>query len=345
MKIIDSGVCHELLAKEIQPKLSYKSDCDFVSWRTQLKDKFIELLGLDLVAQNDTALNIEIEYTKQKEGYTITRFTFESERGAVVPAYILIPDEKQEKYPVAITLQGHTTGFHNSIGESKRVNGKEIPFSVVDTYALQAVKNGFIALAIEMRGMGETKPTSASREWTGDDALFTAHTALMLGRTVLAERIWDVKKAIDCLSYFSKCDLDKVLITGHSGGGTTAFYAACYDERIKLSVPSCSFCEYRESVMDILHCICNYIPSGFHYFEMSDLSALIAPRSLHIIAGEKDDIFPIDGVKKGYERAKSIYTRGGYAENCNLTITPKAHYWCEDIVWNTVNEEKEKLGW
>ncbi len=345
MKIIDSGVCHERLAKEMQPKLSYREDCDFGVWEKQLKDKFIELLGLEYIQANSCPLNFEVEYTQKKEGYTLIRFTYESEKGAVVPAYILIPDGEKEKYPVAITLQGHTTGFHNSIGIPKIVNGQKIPFSSVDAYALQAVKNGFIALAIEQRGMGETKPTNASRTWNGDDSLFTVHTALMLGRTVIGERIWDVKRGIDCLSYFEKCDSNKILITGHSGGGTAAFYAACYDERIGLSIPSCSFCNYKESIMDILHCICNYIPSALRYFEMSDLAALIAPRRLHIITGKNDDIFPIAGVQKGYSHAKRIYKKVGCEGNCNLTVTSKAHAWCEDIVWGAINREKEKLGW
>ena len=41
---------------------------------------------------------------------------FESENDSFVPCYLLIPDTSKEKYPVAITLQGHTTGFHNSVG-------------------------------------------------------------------------------------------------------------------------------------------------------------------------------------------------------------------------------------
>ena len=30
---------------------------------------------------------------------------------------------------------------------------------------------------------------------------------------------------------------------------------------------------------------------------------------------------------------------------CRIVETPKGHYWCEDIVWQAINEECEKLGW
>ena len=61
-----------------------------------------------------------------------------------------------------------------------------------------------------------------------------------------------MRMAIDALVMFPQCDTDKILITGNSGGGTMSFYAACFDERIKLSVPSCAFCSYEDSIMNSL---------------------------------------------------------------------------------------------
>ena len=72
---------------------------------------------------------------------------------------------------------------------------------------------------------------------------------------------------------------------------------------------------------------------------------MIAPRPLAIVAGEKDRIFPIDGVKDSYEKAKEIYSYLGAEENCSLHVTPKGHWWCEDIIWQVVQEETKKLGW
>ena len=78
---------------------------------------------------------------------------------------------------------------------------------------------------------------------------------------------------------------------------------------------------------------------------MQDLSCLIAPRRLAVVAGEQDEIFPIDGVGTGYATAEKIYIKAGAAENCRLVKTPKAHWWCEDIVWSTIKQETEKMGW
>ncbi len=338
--MIDAELNHDILIANTRPKLSFDERKNYDVWRTQIKRKFCALTGLDLIAKNACPLNIQIEWEREEESYTITRFTFESEVGETVPCYLLVPKTGKEKYPVAITLQGHSSGFHLSIGEI-RYDGdeKQQPRA---SFALQAVERGYIALAIEQRGMGERKTHTHNRH-PMYNCRYASLIALELGRTILGERIWDVHRAIDALAYFPQCDCDKILITGNSGGGTTSYYAACYDERIKLSVPSCSFSPYKPSILSIAHCPCNYIPSAYRYFDMQDLACLLAPRSLAVITGEKDEIFPIEGVRNGFERVRKIYEKGGGA--CRIVETPMGHWWCEDLVWDTVQEEVEKLRW
>jgi dienelactone hydrolase len=340
--MINGDLCHELLIEKTKQSLSFNKAADYEAWKGELKAKFIELSGFDLIADNACEPQFEIVSKEQKDGYQQIRFEFYSEIGERVPCYLLIPDGNKEKYPIAITQQGHSTGFHISIGECKNEQEKA-QFGHGD-FAVQAVRHGFIALAIENRGMGERMATRVNRE-NMFNCRFASVTALSLGRTLIAERVWDVMRAIDMLSNFPQCDLDKILITGNSGGGTLSYYAACLDERIKLSVPSCAFSPYKTSILDIIHCNCNYIPSAYRYFEMQDLAALIAPRRLILVNGEKDDIFPVGGVKEGYKTVKSIYETCGVADHCQLAITPKHHYWCADIVWSNILEVIKEMGW
>jgi dienelactone hydrolase len=240
-----------------------------------------------------------------------------------------------------ITLQGHSSGFHNSIAEPKTEG--DIPYATGrGKFAVQAVQNGYIALAIEQRGMGERRPRERHQN-LANMCEYEAHIALLLGRTILGERVWDVSKAIDTLSNFPECDLDKVFITGASGGGTATYYASCFDERIKFSAPSCAFCTYEHSILNWYHCSCNFVPHAYEWFEMQDLACLIAPRNILVIAGKEDEIFPIEGVRKGFETVKKIYEKENAEDNCRLVETPKGHWWCEDIVWNAINEEMAKI--
>jgi dienelactone hydrolase len=340
--VVDGDLCHDVLASRTSQELGYRSDVsDVDAWGEKVREKFYELTGMKSVETNTCPLDFCIEESLQKDGYTQLRFSFYSETGARVPCYLLIPDTGKEKYPVAITLQGHYKGgVYGSLGEIREESDKN--YQPRGAFAVQAVRNGFIALAIEQRAMGERAPKKELRT-TGQMCSYPALVAFMLGRTTVAERIWDVHKAIDVLANFPQCDLERIVITGNSGGGTTAFYAACYDSRIKLCVPSCAFCQYLPSILDKVHCACNYIPRAYQYFDMQDLSVLIAPRKLLIIAGEQDAIFPIDGVRKGFETVQAIFRRKGVEKNCRLVTTPKHHYWCEDIVWAEILTEMERI--
>lgn len=340
--MINGDLCHELLLQKITPEFCFKENCDLTEYKKQLKEKFVSLTGLDKIPLNACEPDFKIVSKEDKGEYVIYRFEFFSETGERVPCYLLVPKTGRKKYPVAITLQGHVSGFHNSIGIAK-YNGDEDGLER-RSMSLQAVKNGYVALAIEQRGLGERKPTLEKRGGNVN-CRFASFTAISMGRTLIGERVWDVSRAIDMLNHFPECDTDKIFVTGQSGGGTTAYYVAVTDERIKLSAPSCAFCTYKKSVLDILHCECNQIPGGINYFEMQDLSAIIAPRKLIVIAGKNDDIFPIEGVKEGFETVKRIYEKSGVPENCRLEITPDNHLWRTDIVWKAINEETAKFGW
>jgi len=128
--------------------------------------------------------------------------------------------------------------------------------------------------------------------------------------------------------------MEKIAIMGNSGGGTCSFYAACFDERIKIVMPSCSVCTYRDSIVAMHHCACNYIPNIARYFDMCDLSVLIAPRPFIIVAGQEDPIFPIEGVQKTFDVVKKIYKKANAEDNCKLVIGDGGHRFYANPSWN-----------
>ena len=340
---VNGDLCHELLVQSIKPKLSFDEQGDYLAWKSAIREKFKELLGMENIEKNAApSPNLKIEQMEKKDGYLQIRFSFESEVGAVVPCYLLVPSTGSGKYPLAITLQGHSSGFHNSIGLAKE-EGDADYIATRGDFGVQAVKRGYAALCIEQRGMGELLTTR--HPFATYLCTYTAMTAIELGRTTIGERCFDVSRAIDLMSEFEFVDTDKILITGNSGGGTTSYYAACLDERIKICAPSCSFCSFEKSIFLKRHCACNYIPSAYLWFEMQDLSAMIAPRDFVVIAGELDSIFNVEGVKKGVETARKIYKKVGAEDKVELVVTPKGHYWCTDLVWDAIQKHAIALGW
>ncbi|MBQ3047243.1 MAG: acetylxylan esterase [Clostridia bacterium] len=344
----DGLLCHDILTEKMQPKLSYNKRKNYEKWKKEIREKFIELTGLDQIALNACEPELDIEKEEQMDGYRQIKFSFYSEVGAVVPCYLLIPDTKKEKYPVVITLQGHSTGYHNSVGQIKFEEDKT--YQPRGQFAIQAAKEGYIALAIEQRAMGERSAENTDFRRVQLDkrigrCYYESITATLLGRTVIGERCWDISRAIDVLSNFPECDTDKIVITGNSGGGTASYYATCYDERIKVCMPSSAFCPYKESILRFYHCSCNYIPHAYKYFDMQDLACLIAPRKLLITTGELDPSFLVSGVQRGYETVKEVYKKVGAEENSKLIVTHHGHWWEVDIMWPELKRIMKELNW
>ncbi len=345
---VDGNQVYDVLEGRITPKLSYDPKNDYKKWKKQIKEKFIELFGLDQIKQNACPLNVTVETVEQIEetefmpAHTRIHFLFNSEYGCTVPCYILVPATGKTSYPLAITLQGHAEGgYINSVG----ITSSDDPESYANgrgAFAIQAVENGYIALAIEQRGMASQKP-DGNYQQGGNTCDYSAHKALLLGRTILGERVWDVSKAIDALSTAAitdvvpNIDLKDITITGNSGGGTASYYAACYDERITLCAPSCGFSAYSSSILYSYHCSCNFVPHAYEWFDMQDLACLIAPRKLAIISGVADKIFPYDGVLRGFQTIEKIYAKAGKPNDCVSTVTEFDHYWSETDVWSTIS--------
>lgn len=330
------------LTSEMTPLLRYDLKEDFTVWQKRAREKLTELLGLPLTKpQNDNFVKQE---TVTKDGITFTHFSFESEEGYTVPCCIVRRADTVGKTPLCICLQGHTSGMHVSLGEVKFEKDTASISNSESDFAIQAVKNGMTAIAIEQRYMGtrgfEGRPLPACNAASGYDDANQAMSAFLLGRTAIGERVWDIMATLDIAEkYLSDLyDKGKVMCTGNSGGGTATYYAACMDERITLSAPCCGVCEYEDSIMSINHCPCNFIPNIRKYFKMGDLGALIAPRKLVMICGDVDPIFPLDGVKKSFELSKRAYSHLGKEENCTLVIGKGGHKYFPSDSWKIVNK-------
>ncbi len=314
---------------ECVPSMRYDGCEDFSLWQQRSREMLRRLAGTDLIPECDD--DFLVKSVTDCGDYTDTYFSFQSEKGYYVPCHILKPKKYQGKLPLLICLQGHTTGMHISIGKAIYEDDSDDINSGDRDYALYGVKNGYCAVTVEQRYMGECGGTKAGPACLHRPAdSINALPALLFGRTAIGERIHDVSRAVDVITnpenaVFDCIDSEKIILTGNSGGGTTAFYTACLDERIKIALPSCSVCTYRDSIIDIGHCACNYIPSIARYFDMGDLCGLVAPRRLVILAGEKDSIFPIEGVKSAYNLGKSLYKQAGCEENISLLVGNEGH--------------------
>ena len=203
--------------------------------------------------------------------------------------------------------------------------------------ARRSLNEGRAALVIESRSFGE-----CSLEGYGTSCTEAAKIAILAGRTVLAEKVWDCMRILDTvIENFGGLDYSDIVCTGKSGGGTATFYFAIFDERVTCAMPSCSICTFEESIAAKRHCMCNYIPGIRKYFEMGDMGGLIAPRLLIIAAGTTDPGFYLKGSIDAYEQAMVGYKAAGVPEKCHLEVVEGGHLNYADELWHRYYECKK----
>ena len=330
------------LAKGIVPALAYKEDVKFEDWQKKAHKKLEGLLGLPLQkCDNDFQIQEETDCGTYRQ----IRFLYQSEPDYYVPCTLLVPKKLRKPLPCVICLQGHSTGAHISLGIAKFSKDEELVMGGRD-FAVRAVKEGYCAIALEQRYMGEM-----GQNVNGTPACLSENAAmagLLIGRTAIGERVWDIHRLIDVIEedLTEYIDTHHIMCMGNSGGGTATFYASCYDRRISLSIPSCAVCTYEASIMAMYHCPCNFIPNIRNYFNMGDLGALIAPRPLVVVCGKDDSIFPLEGVRESFEVIQRAYRHIGKEDLCRLVIGNGGHQFYPDDAWPVANalqmqQEKE----
>ncbi|MBO5069417.1 MAG: hypothetical protein J6C37_03530 [Roseburia sp.] len=329
MKIYNSHKYINYIAAQKTPEMRYDGSRDIATWQSEARKKLEELLGLPFAKCEDL---FTITGRSEEEEYIRIDFEFQSEEGYFVPCNLLIPAGEAKARPGVICLQGHSTGKHISIGVAK-FEGDVDTIAGGRDFAIRAVKEGCCAIAMDQRYMGE-----AGQSKTGSPACASDNesmAALLVGRTAIGERVWDVMRLIDVIyAHFTEyIDIEKLICMGNSGGGTATFYASCMDERIRFAMPSCAVCTYEASIMAMHHCPCNFIPSIRRYFNMGDLGGLIAPRPLVVVCGKEDPIFPLGGVEESFTLIQNAYRQFGKEDLCHLVTGDGGHQFYPDDAW------------
>lgn len=318
--------------KKTVPQNAYDGKSDFRFWQNENRKILKDLLGVPSSAEDR---KLSVEFTKEHDAFTETRFVFQSEENEYVPCHLLVPKIKcEEKPPVMICLQGHSTGMHISLGRAIFDEDVATISNGDRDFALQCVEKGFCAVTLEQRCFGERGG------YPHTDCHSASLAAMLCGRTILGGRVLDVSCLIDVLehSFSNVCNVEKIYIMGNSGGGTTSFYAAALELRIKAVMPSCAFCTFVDSIGSIRHCECNYVPNIAKYFDMAEIAGLIAPRPLVIVSGEKDKIFPVEFAKSEFSRLEKLYEASGEPEKCRHIIGPEGHRFYADLGWKAFFE-------
>ena len=307
---------------------------DLQQWQAAFRPRLRTILGLDNL-EADLTDHVPTAVCHQEDDLgDIVREHWHlwTEPTVPLPFYLIRPKQIEGRVPLVLMPHGHNhprlyAGLYEGEEEKQNMLGGERDL------AIQAAREGYIAIAPTTRAIGETRTEKDKERNSIHSCQLQLRHGLLAGRTPIGERVWDMSRLIDWALANLGVNPDKIAMTGNSGGGTITVFAAACETRISVAMPGCYFCTFEGSIGSINHCDCNYVPGILRFGEMYDVAGLIAPRPFNAVAGRDDPIFPIDQVKFAYEKLKEIYTVAGVPEQCKLYIGDGGHRYYKAGAW------------
>ncbi len=333
-------------------KYKYNSTVNFREWQIGARKELSRIIGLDKISndlRNFKPSVIQIEKKTFGNKYTRYLYKIETEPGVDIPFYKLVPTTIQpnDKLPLLLSPHGHDVdGLHSYAGAYINESHRNKIIGRDGNIAEQATLKGMIAIAPATRGLAKELliPDTKGRHGNRPCRAQLMH-CLISGRTPTAERVWDMQKILDWALKDSSIDHEKIIMTGNSGGGVLTAYTSALDERIKISVPSCSFTSITSSTGYIFHCDCCAVPGIKDWGDFSELGGLIAPRPLLIIHGIKDGLHHKMDVEKNAKSIKEIYLDRKVSDKMSISWGESGHKFYPDIMWPFIKKALANISY
>jgi dienelactone hydrolase len=228
----------------------------------------------------------------RREGYALRKLVFETEPGIKVPVLHFLPPTETRKTGVVLYLND------KGMAEAAAVGG---PIE-------KLVKAGREVLTLDVRGLGETAPgVSDGRRpnYFGVDfkEIFIGQH---LNRPLLGQRAYDVLTVLDALP-----DKSDVHLVGVGVAAPIALHAAALDSRIKGVTLERGVLSWSAVVRTPVsfNQLTNVVPGVLATYDLPDLAAMIAPRSLTIRAAVDPTEKPVsrEQLDAAYQKCRAAY--------------------------------------
>jgi dienelactone hydrolase len=306
------------------------------SWQMTARSKLCELLGIDSLRISMTAPSVIAGAQMATPNHRRqTLYLLMAPRRHVPTTIVWDPEYSGEPRPVMICLQGHTSGAHISWGEARLpIDATRIKNG--GDFAIQALHHGHVAICIEQIGFGERREQAIKHRWE-HPCIDACNRALLLGRTVLGDRVSDVMAVIDWLrsrpANLPTIDAARIRIMGNSAGGETALCAMALDARIEAAIASGCVGAWRKTSGTRLTCPDTVIPGVLNWFEYSDILAMCAPRPLLVLSGVNDHLYPYRLAADCVEEAHPAYSEIGASNRLQAVPGSSGHRFYPNVAW------------
>jgi dienelactone hydrolase len=287
------------------------------AWLERRRARLRDLLGPE---PDPVPLAFETVESVPCEGYRRDTVVFDTEDTMSVPAYLLVPDDREGGPPGAAVLacHGHGPGKTQVVG----LENTDMPNA---DYAHQLARRGYVVLAPDLRCFGERKDWGPEDHYACDTNLVHA---VMAGWNPLAQNVWDLRRCLDVLAEHPLVDPTRLGMVGISYGGTVSLFTAAVDERVAACVVSGYFSSWSEShKMPWNMCGSQVLFGMLGQLEHEDLGAMVAPRPMLVETGTEDFLFPVAAATESVRRTRVVFERHQAADRLVHDVFEGGHQW------------------
>ena len=285
---------------------------DWLEKRPEYLRQYQEMLGLSPMPER-TNLNPVITGRLEGDGFHVEKLYFQAAPGLYCTANLYIPEGLSGPAPTVLYECGHAKSIIDGISYGNK--------AVYQVDGAWYARNGYVCLVVDTLLAGEIQGIHTG---TRDHGLWWWNSR---GYTPSGVEAWIGIRALDYLSTRPEVDMDRIGITGHSGGGAYSWAVTALDDRIKAAAPLAGMTDLHRHVLDNLmdsHCDCNF-PINYHRWDFPQLAALAAPRPLLIGGTDYDRIFPLEGTLSIHEKVRRVYDALGAKDQLGLVVAPGGH--------------------
>lgn len=284
--------------------------------RPRFRQEYLEMLGLWPLPER-TPLRATVTGTVQRGDYTVDLLHYQSRPGLYVTANLYRPThvETGQRLPAILYACGHADRSRNGNKTAYQSNG------------IWFARHGYVCLIVDTLQLGEV---AGRHHGTYRDGRWSW---LSRGYTPAGVECWNGIRGLDYLTTRSDVDVDRLGVTGISGGGATTFWVAAADERVKAAVPVSGMADLHSYISDRVvngHCDCMFLYNT-HQWPWTRIAGLIAPRSLLFVNSDRDSLFPMDANKRVINRLERLYSLSGAGDRVDSLVSVGGHDYRPDI--------------